>query len=49
MPKIFAKIHKIVIEKFNTYGEKKIIDKKDMKIFCKDKDNAIIMIKIWIK
>ena len=39
MPKIFAKIHKIVIDQFYTYEEKRIIDKKDMKIFCKDKDN----------
>ena len=49
MPKIFSKIHRSFIEKYYNYGEKKIIDKKDMKTFGKDKDNAIIMIKIGIK
>ena len=49
MPKIFSKIHKSFIEKYYNYGEKKIIDKKDLKTFGKDKDNAIIMIKIGIK
>ena len=49
MPKIFAKIHRSFIEKYYNYGEKKIIDKKDMKTFGKDKDNAIIMIRIGIK
>ena len=49
MPKIFAKIHRSFIEKYYNYGEKRIIDKKDMKTFGKDKDNAIIMIKIGIK
>jgi len=49
MPKIFSKIHRSFMEKYYIYGEKRIIDKKDLKTFGKDKDNAIVMIKIGIK
>ncbi len=49
MPKIFAKIHKSFMEKYYNFGEKKIIDKKDIKTFGKDKDNAIVVIRLAVK
>ena len=49
MPKIFSKIHKSFMEKYYNFGEKKIIDQKDIKTFGKDKDNAIVVIRLAVK
>ena len=49
MPKVFAKIHKSFMEKYYNFGEKKIIDKKDLKTFGKEKDNSIVVIRLAVK
>ena len=49
MPKNYASLHKKFIEKYFNVGEKIIIDKKDLRSLGKDKDNAIIMIKLIVK
>ena len=46
MPKNYAKLHKSFIEKYYNIGEKIAIDKNNLKTFAKDKDNAIIMLRI---
>ena len=49
MPKIYSQVHNDFIKRFYDIGEKILIDKKILKTFGKDKDNAIIMLKIIIK
>ena len=49
MPKIYSQVHNDFIKRFYDIGEKLIIDKKILKTFGKDKDNAIIMLKIILK
>ena len=49
MPKIFSKIHRSFIEKYYQIGERKIIEQKEIKTYGKNKDNAIIVIRLAIK
>ena len=49
MPKIFSKIHRSFIEKYYQIGERKIIDLKEIKTYGKNKDNAIIVIRLAVK
>ena len=49
MPKNYSKLHSSFIERFYEIGEKIIIDKKNLKTFGKDKNNTIIMLKIFLK
>ena len=49
MPKIFSKIHRSFIEKYYQIGERKIIDLKEIKTYAKNKDNAIIVIRLAVK
>ena len=49
MPKNYAKLHKTFMERYYNIGEKIAIDKKNLKGFAKDKDNAIVMLKIVLK
>ena len=49
MPKIYSQVHNDFIKRFYDIGEKILIDKKILKTFGKDKDNAIIMLKIILK
>ena len=49
MPKIFSSKHTNFIKNFTSIGEKKIVDIKEFKTFCVDKNNHLIMIKKCIK
>ena len=49
MPKIFASQHKEFMQNFINIGEKYIICTKEYYTFAKDKNNSIILIKLYIK
>jgi len=49
MPKLFAKNHSKFIEKYFKVGEKKIVDKNDVKTYGKDKSNSIIKLRLAVK
>ena len=49
MPKLYDKKHSNYIERYFRIGYKKYIEIKDFKTFAKDKNNAIIQIKMALK
>jgi len=49
MPKNYSRLHCSFMERYYNIGEKNAIDKKNLKTFGKDKNNNIIMIKLFIK
>ena len=49
MPKNYSRLHCSFMERYYNIGEKIAIDKKNLKTFGKDKNNNIIMIKLFIK
>ena len=49
MPKMYEKEHSKYIENYFKIGQKKVIDKSDLKVLAKDKDNSIIKIGVAIK
>ena len=49
MPKLFAKDHSSYISRYFKIGEKKIIDKPDIKTFGLDKNNSVMKLKIAVK
>jgi PAS domain S-box-containing protein len=48
MPKMFERLHKSFMERYNDVGEKRIIDKQ-FKTFAKDKENSLIPIQLCVK
>jgi PAS domain S-box-containing protein len=49
MPKMYEKEHSKYIENYFKIGQKKVIDKPDLKVLAKDKDNSIIKIGVAVK
>ena len=49
MPKMYEKEHSKYIENYFKIGQKRVIDKSDLKAFGKDKDNSIIKIGFAVK
>ena len=49
LPKNYSKLHDSFIERYYEIGEKKIIDKEKIRSIGKDKDNAIIMLNMFLK
>ena len=49
MPKMYEKEHSKYIENYFKIGQKRIIDKPDLKVLAKDKDNSIIKIGVAVK
>ena len=49
MPKMYEKEHSKYIENYFKIGQKKVIDKSDLKVLAKDKDNSIIKIGVAVK
>ena len=49
MPKMYEKEHSKYIENYFKIGQKKVMDKSDLKVLAKDKDNSIIKIGVAVK
>ena len=49
MPPLLAKEHNEFMKNYYETGAKKLLDKKDKKVFGKDKDNCIILLKVIVK